>query len=151
RWYDLQTGQWMSEDPTGILAGDYNLRRYVGNNASNLTDPSGLAAAPPGLPVVALTMTLDKAPPAPDAGQGAANSGAPSWYQKFDNWVAKNGFLAFGPIGLVVSPESLVNDIAARPTSTAERYVPVYGAYREGVRELALSDEGWGSLYGWGM
>ena len=25
RWYDLETGQWSSEDPIGILAGDFNM------------------------------------------------------------------------------------------------------------------------------
>ena len=32
----------LSKDPIGFLAGDANLQRYVGNNAVNATDPSGL-------------------------------------------------------------------------------------------------------------
>jgi RHS repeat-associated protein len=43
RWYDPQSGQWMSEDPIGFAAGDANLRRYVGNGPTNGTDPSGNA------------------------------------------------------------------------------------------------------------
>src|SRR5262249_15540088 len=42
RYYDAKTGRWLSEDPAGFDAGDPNLYRYVGNNATNATDPSGL-------------------------------------------------------------------------------------------------------------
>ncbi len=39
---DPTAGIWMTEDPIGFDAGDPNLRRYVGNNATNGTDRSGL-------------------------------------------------------------------------------------------------------------
>jgi len=42
RWYNPATGQWTTEDPIGISAGDANFRRYVGNNGVNGVDPSGL-------------------------------------------------------------------------------------------------------------
>ncbi len=42
RWYDANTGQFISEDPLGYAAGDQNLYRYVGNSPTNATDPSGL-------------------------------------------------------------------------------------------------------------
>lgn len=42
RWFDVQLGQWKSEDPIGFFAGDGNLRRYVGNEPVARTDPSGL-------------------------------------------------------------------------------------------------------------
>ena len=42
RWYDPQTGRWLSQDPIGFAAGDENLYRYVGNGPTNATDPSGL-------------------------------------------------------------------------------------------------------------
>ncbi|MGL4419168.1 MAG: RHS repeat-associated core domain-containing protein, partial [Gemmataceae bacterium] len=35
-------GRWMQEDPIGFAAGDVNLHRYVGNNPTNASDPSGL-------------------------------------------------------------------------------------------------------------
>ncbi|MEI6539358.1 MAG: hypothetical protein WCO86_07480, partial [Planctomycetota bacterium] len=35
-------GRFISEDPTGFRAGDANLNRYVGNDAINAADPSGL-------------------------------------------------------------------------------------------------------------
>jgi RHS repeat-associated protein len=41
RWYDPQTGKWMSEDPIGFAGGDANLGRYVGNGATIFLDPSG--------------------------------------------------------------------------------------------------------------
>ncbi|XZE43940.1 RHS repeat domain-containing protein [Pirellulaceae bacterium SH467] len=42
RWYDPQTGRWLSQDPIGFAAGDANLYRYVGNHPSYANDPSGL-------------------------------------------------------------------------------------------------------------
>ncbi|MEX2122008.1 MAG: RHS repeat-associated core domain-containing protein [Pirellulales bacterium] len=42
RWYDPQTGRFISEDPIGFEGGDANLNRYVGNDPANFTDPSGL-------------------------------------------------------------------------------------------------------------
>ncbi len=43
RDYSATLGQWVSDDPLGYAAGDLNLRRYVGNNATNGFDPLGLA------------------------------------------------------------------------------------------------------------
>ena len=41
RWYDV-IGMWLSEDPIRFEAGDANLYRYVTNQPTNKTDPSGL-------------------------------------------------------------------------------------------------------------
>jgi RHS repeat-associated protein len=43
RWYDSQTGRWMSEDPIGFGDGP-NPFLYVHNNPTSYTDPSGLEA-----------------------------------------------------------------------------------------------------------
>jgi RHS repeat-associated protein len=43
RWYDPSVGRWLSEDPIGFVAEDANLARYVGNWATALSDPLGLA------------------------------------------------------------------------------------------------------------
>ena len=40
--YDPIVGRWLEEDPDGFEAGDANLYRYVGNDPTNATDPSGL-------------------------------------------------------------------------------------------------------------
>jgi RHS repeat-associated protein len=42
RYYEPTTGRFISEDPMGFGAGDTNLYRYVGNNATNFTDPTGM-------------------------------------------------------------------------------------------------------------
>lgn len=47
RYYDLTARRWLTIDPIGFLAGDTNLNRYVGNNATNLIDPSGFAGWDP--------------------------------------------------------------------------------------------------------
>jgi RHS repeat-associated protein len=47
RYYDPAAGRWLSQDPIGFAAGDANLYRYVGNRATNATDPSGLQYVDP--------------------------------------------------------------------------------------------------------
>jgi len=42
RWYDASAGRFISEDPLGFAAGDTNIFRYLANDATNATDPSGL-------------------------------------------------------------------------------------------------------------
>jgi RHS repeat-associated protein len=42
RYYDANTGRWISQDPLGFDAGDSNLYRYVNNGPASATDPSGL-------------------------------------------------------------------------------------------------------------
>ena len=43
RWEDPQARRWASKDPIGLTAGDPNPSRYVGNEATYATDPSGEA------------------------------------------------------------------------------------------------------------
>ena len=43
RYYDAQTGRFISKDPIGFAGGDMNVYRYVGNGPVNLTDSIGLA------------------------------------------------------------------------------------------------------------
>ena len=40
RWYDPETGRWLSKDPIG-LSGGLNLYAFCGNDAINQTDPHG--------------------------------------------------------------------------------------------------------------
>jgi RHS repeat-associated protein len=54
RYYDANTGRWISQDPLGFDAGDSNLYRYVKNGPMGATDPNGLdelraSVAPDGL------------------------------------------------------------------------------------------------------
>jgi RHS repeat-associated protein len=48
RWYDPKVGRWTGEDPIGFGARDPNLYRYVQNQATAFTDPSGLDSLLPG-------------------------------------------------------------------------------------------------------
>jgi RHS repeat-associated protein len=41
RYYDRSTGRWTTQDPAGFSAGDANLYRYVDNDPTNASDPSG--------------------------------------------------------------------------------------------------------------
>lgn len=43
RYYDPESGRFMSIDPLGIRSGDVNLYRYVSNNPASYSDPFGLA------------------------------------------------------------------------------------------------------------
>ncbi len=40
--FDPSIGRWLTPDPIGFAGGDENLYRFVGNNPTNATDPSGL-------------------------------------------------------------------------------------------------------------
>ena len=48
RYYNPAWGRFVSEDPIGLQGGDVNLYRYVRNNPTALTDPSGLISIPGG-------------------------------------------------------------------------------------------------------
>ena len=48
--YDPTIGRWLSEDPIGFEAADPNLYRYVRNNPTNFTDPTGLEVSIAGKP-----------------------------------------------------------------------------------------------------
>ena len=54
RWYDAETGRWLSKDPIG-LSGGLNLYAFCGNDAMCRTDPSGLS----GLPVIMPIFVVD--------------------------------------------------------------------------------------------
>ena len=41
RYFNPDTGRFLSEDPIGFYGGDANLYRYVINNPANLIDPKG--------------------------------------------------------------------------------------------------------------
>jgi RHS repeat-associated protein len=49
RYYDTTTGGFLSEDPLGFAADDYNLSRYVFGSPTNGTDPSGMNVLALGL------------------------------------------------------------------------------------------------------
>jgi len=46
--YDPRIGRWTTQDPEGFEAGDANLYRYVHNDPTSMTDPSGMDGQPAG-------------------------------------------------------------------------------------------------------
>ena len=51
RYYDPDSGRFISEDPIGLAGLDENLYRYVGNNSVNFVDPEGLFTFGTGIAV----------------------------------------------------------------------------------------------------
>ena len=47
RYYDPSTGRWTTEDPIGLAGGDTNLYRYVEDNPTDLSDPTGTTLSAP--------------------------------------------------------------------------------------------------------
>jgi RHS repeat-associated protein len=70
RYYDAAVGEFVSEDPIGFEAGDYNLTRYVSGDPINWIDPSGTVA------------TFDRAVMDPGSG-GSGIGGASSFNSSF--------------------------------------------------------------------
>ena len=61
RYYDPNTGRFLTEDPIGFAARDANLYRYVFNNPIKFSDPTGLAAAAAVCAVPGLCPAIAKA------------------------------------------------------------------------------------------
>lgn len=55
RWYDSQTGRWLSNDPVGI-SGGLNLYAFCWNNPINFQDPEGKTIVVPVFPVVVIVV-----------------------------------------------------------------------------------------------
>ena len=75
RYYDVTTGRWLSQDPIGFAAGDANLYRYVGNQPTTKTDPSGLEET---IPIVG---------PDGELWEGPIPKPLPPWYDPHAKYV----------------------------------------------------------------
>jgi RHS repeat-associated protein len=85
RYYDSDAGRFISEDPIGLAGGDVNYFAYVGNNAVNWIDPSGLFVI--GVEIWARPpVTLRPVPRTPFDPNWAENPGT-----RFDPWAPKPG------------------------------------------------------------
>ena len=60
RWYDGKVGRWVSKDPISFTGGDANTSRYVGNQPTDLRDPSGLARAKIAKYILDLIVKVEK-------------------------------------------------------------------------------------------
>jgi len=58
RYYNPQTGRFISEDPIGLAGGDPNLYAYVRNNPTNTVDPSGLFSFWDALDVISFGLSV---------------------------------------------------------------------------------------------
>ena len=89
-------GRWMEEDPIDFQAGDTDKYRYVGNDATNSTDPSGLQAQTIGSSAIdALFATLQAQKASPNSIRVDANN------------QNKDGFGDYPKLGSVVSDTGL--------------------------------------------
>lgn len=70
RFYDATNGRFISVDPIGFQAGDGNLYRYVGNQSTFLTDPTGqIPIIGPAIVAAALACVAGIADPLYEANQ----------------------------------------------------------------------------------
>jgi RHS repeat-associated protein len=96
RYLDVVVGRWVSEDPTGFAAKDWNLARYVHNRSLLRVDLTGHAEQPPSLQVVTTSMTLDDplvpVPAVPNNGRPAPPGG---FWNSFGSslWSIKQGIV----------------------------------------------------------
>ena len=117
RWYNPQTGTFLSQDPLSFAAGQTNLTCYVGNSPTNATDPSGKDA-------VAMAPTSRVYQPVDTGGQsGVPPTGAV--YVPLDARVNSLGGSSGGPTGF-----GIMTDICA-------------GRWRTGGRAAAVAGVGW--------
>jgi RHS repeat-associated protein len=61
RYFDSNSGRFISQDPIGFKGGDSNLYRYVVNDSVNFNDPSGNIPLRPGTTAGPLAWARDKA------------------------------------------------------------------------------------------
>ncbi|MCE5268914.1 MAG: DUF2380 domain-containing protein, partial [Planctomycetaceae bacterium] len=104
RWYDAETGTWLSEDPKGFAAADANLYRYVRNEVTSTVDPTGLQ----------IVVKWDPPP-------------RPSWYPWWLPWYDPDCPLdpsdLIAPIGMAKAPISAARGVWAARAAKAAAFV----------------------------
>ena len=88
-YYDSNTGRWQSQDPLGFAAGDSNLYRYVHNQPTDYSDPSGLEG-----PLFLFY------PPPPDPGFNGTTGGSKT--QGSQRWTSDNLATVVLPSGGII-------------------------------------------------
>jgi len=97
RYYNPQTGRFLSEDPLEFGGEDMNLYRYVWNAPADLIDPTGQIGFGVGVGGAAEGGVIA-------AGAGGQVSGGAGGFLNTNNWSPSAGAFASG----VRSPEALV-------------------------------------------
>jgi RHS repeat-associated protein len=132
RWYDPNTGRWLSEDPLGFDAGDPNLYRFVGNGPDNGTDSTGTTqtgnplnnlfaggysgnkVAKAKLPIPAVNPTLSLGTLGKVLGNSVINA-APSYLSPTGRAALNAGVTLVGA-GLTLQPPQYAPPQSERPT-----------------------------------
>jgi RHS repeat-associated protein len=127
RYYDPAVGRFISVDPMGFGAGDTNLYRYVSNNATNWTDPSGEIA-----PLLAFGIAVALGGLF-GAGYGVANhldnGGSFSNIDRQDIWEkATIGAFAGGALFLAGAAATAIGTAAGIAQSTIQAGGLIFGA-----------------------
>ena len=104
RMYSPSLGRFFSMDPIGFDAGDYNLYRYVFNNPTNATDPTGEFAFIPWLLKASAEAAVDALMQGAisyffDPSVASARQAIDSIDWKQVAWAGLVGLLPFGRIG----------------------------------------------------
>ena len=115
RWLQLSTGKWLSDDRIGFTGGDLNVSRYVGNNATNATDPTGLQKE---IPRWQERREMEAAKAAEPAMMAAERAKFIAWYdeeKKPENmkWLKS---VPIPPDTLQFTPTVLVSRFSSRPS-----------------------------------
>ncbi len=125
--YDPKIGRWLQTDPSLFAAGDANLYRFVGNDAANATDPTGLAITQVPVSLIA-TAAWSETLTAHDA---AINALAGQAKQYIDGILDPNIFQTAGRFfGLVAKFVNVIkNDILLLELTVAGALCQVQGRY----------------------
>jgi len=133
RYYDTNTGRFLSEDPVSF-SGGIDFYTYVENNPVELTDLFGLQAKPKPLPV--------PTPPDPAPGRPVLvpDPVAPSVGQEIIGWV---GDVA-GAVGIILTMPQDLNrgepDPGADPNSSPDRRINPPNCPKKGCRCTCRAD-----------
>jgi RHS repeat-associated protein len=112
RWYSVDSGRWISEDPIGFGGGHANLNVYTGNSPVNGVDPSGLVPGGWGAQEIATW----KARRFEEVSQIYAEAGIPipqSVLESFGYFIPTDPKIPDGPLESVIASFSSIPTLGA--------------------------------------
>ena len=113
RYYDAAIGRWLSQSPTGVVGGDANLYRYVGNSSPNRTDPPASSTVS-GWPMAANSPLCCHSPSRPSTAPGLPlvlplpRPQKTDWWksdEEFDHWTGFYGVENFNRLPVWIQAE----------------------------------------------
>jgi RHS repeat-associated protein len=153
RWLQLSTGKWLNPDPWGFGAGDANLYRYAGNNATNATDPTGLKESGWSfsnvldsmaiLPIVAATWAL-----APDSAFKPNGNQYDAWMGGFSGRLDAGVDIAVKLVD-IASGGTFIDQVVVAPSKPGlvESVIPVIGSVRNADYHFSRQELGLAAVY----